>query len=150
MAQDSKRRQLFYLVNQVTQHQNLLRELKIGLAEIFAAETGQPLRVVGLAYGVDTDGLGIEIENMPNLKALDRRIDEIKGKRDQCQRKSQKIEFTGADGSQHLHWRPSRRWQRYNQGLQRIYRLRGEKTKTYLYTLSNQLCRGYVTIGVGN
>jgi putative transposase len=103
-----------------------------------------------LAYGVDTDGLGIEIENMPDLKALDRRIDEVKGKRDHCQRKSQKIEFTRADGSQHLHWRPSRRWQRYNQVLQRLYRLRREKTKTYLYTLSNQLCRGYVTIGVGN
>lgn len=48
VAQDPDRRQLFYLVNRVTQHHNPLRELRAGLAEIFAAETGQALRVVDL------------------------------------------------------------------------------------------------------
>jgi putative transposase len=103
-----------------------------------------------LACGVDTNGLGIQIENMVHFKALDRRIDEVKGKRDRCQRRSQKIEFSRAGGSRHSHWRASRRWQRYNQVLQCLYRLRREQTKTYLYTLANQLCRTYVLIGVGD
>jgi putative transposase len=103
-----------------------------------------------LAYGVDTDGLGIEVENMANLKALDRRIDEIKSKRDRCKRKSKPVSFIRSDGSCHSHWRASRRWYHYNQVLQRLYRLRREQTKTFLYTLANRLCRDYGIVGIGH
>jgi len=103
-----------------------------------------------LAYGVGTDGRAIEIENMPNLKALDRRIDELKGKRDRCQRKSKLIQFAREDGSIHRHWEPSRRWRRYNQALDRLYQLRREQTKTFLFTLANELYRQYDVIGIGN
>jgi putative transposase len=103
-----------------------------------------------LAYGVGTDGRAIEIENMPNLKALDRRIDELKGKRDRCQRKSKLIQFAREDGSIHRHWEPSRRWRWYNQALDRLYQLRREQTKTYLFTVANRLCREYDLIAVGD
>jgi putative transposase len=117
----------------------------------------KPLKIIALdpnhknlAYGVGTDGQAIEIENMPNLKALDRRIDQMKAKRDRCKRKSKLITFIREDGSIHRHWEPSRRWYRYNQVLQRLYRQRREQTKTYLYTVANALCRQYDLIAVGD
>lgn len=48
LAQSPGRRQLYYLVNRVTQHQNPIRELQAGLAETFAHQSGQALRVVDL------------------------------------------------------------------------------------------------------
>jgi putative transposase len=103
-----------------------------------------------LAYGVGTDGQGVEIENMPGLKALDRRIDELKSKRDHCKRGSRLIEYIRDDGSVHRHWQPSRRWRRYDEALTRLYRLRREQTKTYLFTVANKLCREYSVIAVGD
>lgn len=48
VAQAPDRRRVYYLVNRVTQHDNPVRELKNGLAATFAAQTGQPLRVVDI------------------------------------------------------------------------------------------------------
>jgi len=129
---------------------------------VFSVDVSQPTskvprRVIALdpnhknlAYGVGTDGQAIEIENMTNLKALERRIDELKSKRDGCQRKSKLVQFAREDGSTHRHWQPSRRWRRYNQALDRLYQLRREQTKTYLFTVANRLCREYDLIAVGN
>ena len=89
-----------------------------------------------LGYLFDLTGKAIEIDNMPTLKTLDRRIDELKGKRDRCQRQSQLVTFAREDGSLHQHWKPSRRWRRYNQSLERLTRLRREQTKTFLFTLA--------------
>ena len=103
-----------------------------------------------IGYLLDNRGKAIEIENMPNLKLLDRRIDEVKGKRDRCQRRSKRIEFVRADGSMHRHWQPSRRWQRYNQVLERLYRLRREQTKTFLFTIANALLEAYDLVAIGD
>ena len=103
-----------------------------------------------LVYGVGVDGRAVEVENMSNLRALDRRIDELRSKRDRCRRRSKLVEFTREDGTLHRHWRPSHRWQRYNEALDRLYKLRREQTKTYLYTVSNALCREYDVIAVGH
>jgi len=103
-----------------------------------------------LAYLVDTLGNGIEIDNMPTLKLIDRRIDEVKSKRDSCLRQSQRVEFGRDDGSVHRHWEPSRRWIRYNDALHRLYRLRREQTKTFLFTLANELYRRYDVLGIGD
>jgi putative transposase len=120
-------------------------------------EAEKPLRVIALdpnhknlAYGVGTDQRAIEIENLAVLKKLDWRIDELKAKRDRCQRRSKLVEFVREDGSVHRHWEPSRRWKRYNQALQRAYRKRRDQTKTYLYTVANALNRQYEVIGVGD
>jgi putative transposase len=121
------------------------------------ARREEPWRVIAfdpnhknLAYGVGTDGRAIEIENLAQLKILDRRIDEVKGKRDRCQRKARLVEFTREDGSVHRHWKPSRRWLYYDRVLQRLYRQRREQTKTYLYTVANGLCRQYDVTAVGD
>lgn len=103
-----------------------------------------------LAYGVGTDGQAIEIENCPVLKTLDRRIDELKSKRDSCKRRSKLVQFEREDGSIHRHWQPSRRWQKYDQALEKLYRQRREQTKSYLYTVANALCGQYDVIAVGD
>ena len=43
-----------------------------------------------LAYGVDTDGKAIEINSADWLKTYDKRLDELKSKRDRCNKKSKK------------------------------------------------------------
>lgn len=102
------------------------------------------------AWLVDTRGNGIEIDNLPTLKLTDRRIDKVKSKRDKCLRQSRLVEFGREDGSVHRHWEPSRRWTRYNDALNRLYRLRREQTKTYLFTLANELYRRYRVVGIGD
>jgi putative transposase len=103
-----------------------------------------------LAYGVGTDGRALEIENCSQLKALDRRIDELKSRRDRCKRQARLVCFAYEDGTLHQHWQPSRRWQRLNRALEKLYRQRREQTKTYLYTVANALCREYDVIAVGD
>jgi len=78
--------------------------------------TGKPLSpgsVVALdpnhknfAYAVGTDGKATEVHNPYFLKTLDKRIDQLKAKRDKCKKKARLI--TRDDGSQF--WLPSRRW----------------------------------------
>ncbi len=48
VAQQPERRRVYYLVGRVAQHENPLRELRDGLAELFGAQAGQTLRVVDL------------------------------------------------------------------------------------------------------
>lgn len=48
VAQAPDRRRVYYLVNRVTQHDNPVRELRSGLADAFADQAGQPLRVVDI------------------------------------------------------------------------------------------------------
>jgi putative transposase len=87
------------------------------------------------AYAVGTDGKATEIHTPYFLKALDKRIDQLKSKRDNCKKKSQLI--TRADGS--TFWLPSRRWLMLNARLQEVYRIRREQTKQFLYTVANRL-----------
>ncbi len=125
--------------------------------ELPETDVSEPVRIIALdpnhknlAYGVGTDGQAIEIENLATLKRLDRRIDELKSKRDRCKRRSRLVQYTRDDGSIHRHWEASRRWKRYDQALQRAYRKRREQSKTFLYTVANALCREYEVIGVGD
>ena len=99
-----------------------------------------------LVYAEGLDGKATEIYNPYFLKTLDKRIDQLKAKRDHCQKKAKQI--TRPDGS--TFWLPSRRWQYLNTRLQEVYRIRREQTKVYLYTVANRLCRDYDAIGVGS
>jgi len=98
------------------------------------------------AYAVGTDGKATEIHNPYFLKTLDKRIDQLKAKRDRCQKKSKLI--TRADGS--MFWLPSHRWLMLNARLQELYRIRRDQTKQYLYTVANRLYRDYDAVGIGN
>jgi len=99
-----------------------------------------------LAHGVDSEGGSFEIANPWFLKQLDKRIDALKGKRDRCVRKSELI--TRENGRQY--WRPSRRWRRTNDALDRLYKLRRDQTKSFLYTVANKLFKIYDHVGIGD
>ena len=99
-----------------------------------------------LVYGVGTDGVAVEIQNLTHLKLMDARIDELKSRRDKCKKKSVKV--TREDDT--YFWKSSRRWEFFNKKLDEAYRIRREQTKTFLYTLSNQICKQYDIISVGD
>lgn len=99
-----------------------------------------------LGYGVDTEGVATEIANPWFLKALDRRIDEVKSLRDRCRRKSVRVVRPGGSVS----WRPSRRWRKLNALLDELWRVRREQTKVYLRTVANRLYREYDAVFVGD
>ena len=44
-----------------------------------------------LMMGVDQDGNTYEFENLPQIKYWDRKIDELKSRRDRCMRKSEYV-----------------------------------------------------------
>jgi putative transposase len=98
------------------------------------------------AYAVGTDGKATEIHNPYFLKSLDKRIDQLKAKRDRCKKKAKQIRRE--DGS--TFWLPSTRWLMLNASLQDVYRKRREQTKQFLYTLANRLYHDYDAVGVGD
>jgi putative transposase len=98
------------------------------------------------AYAVGTDGTATEIKNPYFLKGYDKRIDQLKSKRDTCKKKSRLI--TREDGSQF--WLPSRRWLMLNARLQNVLQERREQTKQFLYTVANRLYHDYDAVGVGD
>lgn len=99
-----------------------------------------------LVYGVDSENNAIEVENIDILKGIDAKIDNLKSRRDKCKKKSIKVERENGSSF----WKPSRRWTFFNNLLNEAYRIRREQTKTYLYTLANQICKRYDVILVGN
>lgn len=105
-----------------------------------------------LAYGVDTNGNAIEIAAPQWLKTYDRRIDELKSKRDRCNKKSTKSKVLDEKGNStgkefHL---PSKRWNKYNHALKSTLRKRREQTKTFMFTSAHCLYRDYDCIGIGD
>ena len=105
-----------------------------------------------LAYGVDTAGKAIEIESPHWLKKHDKKIDELKSKRDRCERKAKKMAVLDATGKPtgKEYYLPSRRWIKLNKTLERALRTCREQKKTSMYTTAHALCRRYDCIGIGD
>ena len=105
-----------------------------------------------LLYGVDNACNAIEVAGLDWLKNFDKRIDELKSKRDRCNKKAKLVEvldYTAMPiGKQR--WQPSKRWTKYDIALQKTYAKRREQIKTFCYTLANALCRKYDLISVGD
>ena len=99
-----------------------------------------------LSWGVDNFGNSIRIEYPRHLKSFDEKIDEVKSKRDKCVKKLHK-RYTNEKKSYYL---PSRRWQKLDDTLKKMYAKRQEQTKHFLYTLANNLCSKYDYITIGN
>jgi putative transposase len=99
-----------------------------------------------LGYLVDSEGKAIEIANLSFVKGLDRRIDEVKSRRDECNRNSKKIERS--DGS--VFYKPSRKWKFFQDYLDELHRIKREQIKFSLYAFSNELIKEYDLIAVGN
>ena len=86
------------------------------------------------------------------LKPFDKRIDELKSKRDRCNKKAKLVEVLDYEGKPmgKQRWQPSKNWSKYDRALQKVYAKRREQIKTFCYTLSNALCREYDLISVGD
>lgn len=105
-----------------------------------------------MAYGVDTEGHAIEIAAPRWLKHYDKRMDELKSKRDRCDKRAKKEIVTDQQGKSigkevRL---PSKRWQKYHRTLEKALHKRQEQTKTFVYTLAHKLCQQYDCIGIGD
>ena len=107
--------------------------------------------IKNLSYGVDNQGNSIEIEAPYWLKIYDKRIDEIKSKRDRCKKRSKLIDILDKDGKKtgRRRWNTSRRWQRFDATLQRLLAKRREQTKAYLFTI-NKLFKEYDLVTIGD
>lgn len=104
------------------------------------------------AYGVDTNGKAIEIRAPKWLKAYDTRLDELKSKRDRCNKKSKKVtvlnekgELTGKELSL-----PSKQWGKCDKALKRALHKRREQTKTFMFTSAHSLFRDYDCVAIGD
>lgn len=102
------------------------------------------------AYGVSNTGIAVEIENLKPLRQLDARVDDLKAKRDRCQRKAQPTTKSPPDETRSKTWSPSRRWKFLNRQLDKAYQKRHDVTKTFLFTLASYLCHNYDVIGIGD
>lgn len=106
-------------------------------------------------YAVSSIGEGFEIHNPYFLKNLEKRIDELKSKRDKCNKKSKKMEEERIDpvsGEKiiHSYFVPSKRWIFLNNIIMSLSRKRQEQTKVFLYTLANMLFKHYDIVSVGD
>jgi putative transposase len=105
-----------------------------------------------LAYGVDTQGKAIEIAAPKWLKNFDKRLDEIKSKRDRCNKKVKKVAVLDQKGDPtgkefHL---PSKRWKKYDGALKSALHKRREQTKTFMFTSAHRLFKDYDCIAIGD
>lgn len=102
-----------------------------------------------LVYGVDNRGVAFEVQSPKWLKRLEKRLDELKSKRDSCKRKSYLKEVV-ISGKIKKIWEPSRAWKKYHKVLHKMLQKRREQTKTFMYTLANALCKKYDCVGIGD
>ncbi len=100
-----------------------------------------------IGYAEDTGGVGIEIKSVQRLvKRWQCAIDYLKSRRDQCKKKSVKVDL----GNGRFYWRPSRRRAYFDRALQRAYRKRREQIKHLLFALANRMYRSYDLVLVGD
>ena len=104
------------------------------------------------AYGVDSRGKAVEIASPNWLKKYDKRLDELKSKRDRCNKQSKRKPVLSADGKEtgKHYFLPSKRWNQFNTLYLQVSRKRREQTKTFLYTLAHRLFKEYDCVAVGN
>ena len=104
------------------------------------------------AYGVDAEGKSIEIEAPDWLKTYDKRIDELKAKRDRCKKNFKQVDVLDSQGKPtgKKHWQSSRRWIKYNHTLEKVLAKRRDQTKTFLFTLANMLFSLYRIVIIGD
>ncbi len=170
MGDESKRQSLIFtlkephlLKSQKIRNLRIVKQAGIYYAvftvQVLLVEKKQIRRVIALdpnhknmAYGVDSEGQAIEITAPHWLKLYDKRIDELKSKRDRCDKRAKKIIVKDPQGNPTGKdvLLPSKRWQKYHSTLEKALHKRQEQTKTFVYTLAHRLCRYYDCIGIGD
>jgi putative transposase len=84
-----------------------------------------------LAVSYDNKGQSIEFQNLYHVKVIDKRIGDIKSKRDKCKKLS-------------------RRWHYLNEKVLEVYRVRRKQIQVGFRTIANYLCKHYDLIGIGD
>lgn len=105
-----------------------------------------------LAYGVDLEGNAMEIASPTWLKVYDKRLDELKSRRDRCIKKSKKVAVTDDQGNPtgKEFYLSSKQWNKYDQALKSALRKRREQTKTFMFTSAHRCFRDYDCVGIGD
>ncbi len=134
----------YYAVFTVEKEETPLKEI----AKVIALDPNHK----NFAYGVDLEGKAIEIEAPNWLKKYDKQIDQLKAKRDHCDKKAHKIAILDKEGKDtgKFYYKPSRRWSRLNSTLNKSYNKRREQTKTFMYTTAHRLIAEYDCVGIGD
>lgn len=99
-----------------------------------------------LAVGMDDQGRSYELKALSStLKYWDKRIDEIKSKRDRCERFAKLIitPYTA-------YWKPSKRWGYLNRALERAELTRREQIKQMLYSYAHYFSKKFDHIFIGD
>ncbi|GJM17767.1 MAG: hypothetical protein DHS20C13_30940 [Thermodesulfobacteriota bacterium] len=147
------------LISQNPKGLKLIKLKRMLLEDAYPKEIMRSCNIVALdpnhknfSYAVDSDGIAVEIEAPKWLKIYDKRIDEIKSKRDRCKKRSKQIEIIDKEGKStgKKRWQPSRRWIKYNHILEKALAKRRDQTKTFLFTLANRLFRSYDIVIIGD
>lgn len=103
-----------------------------------------------LAYGVDNEGMALEIQAPYWLKIFDVRLDELKSKLDRCKQQSRLAKFIDEKGIVHQRWKTSRRYIKLRKTYDTALAKRRELTKLFCYRTANILCKQYDLIAVGD
>ena len=104
-----------------------------------------------LCYGVDLTGKAIEIAAPLWLKKYDKRLDELKSKRDRCKKKSKKATILNEQGELiKEYFLPSKQWTKCDNAYKKALRKRREQTKTFMFTTAHNIFRDYDCVGIGD
>lgn len=104
-----------------------------------------------LAYGVDNEGIAVEIQAPHWLKVYDKRLDELKSKLDRCKKKSQHIKTFDEKGALiNQWWESSRRHKKLSIVYKQALAKRREHTKLFCYRTANMLFKQYDLVAVGD
>lgn len=99
-----------------------------------------------LAVGIDHKGYSFELKSLSStLKYWDKRIDQMKSKRDKCLKKAHLVKTPHSQ-----YWKPSRRWEYLNRTLERAELTRREQIKQVLYSYAHYFGNKYDHIFIGD
>ncbi|WP_269411530.1 RNA-guided endonuclease InsQ/TnpB family protein [Lentibacillus daqui] len=99
-----------------------------------------------LAVGLGSDGKSYELKSMNALlKYWDKRIDEIKSKRDKCEKFNKLVCTPNV-----TYFEPSKRWKRLNHALEKAQLKRREQMKTLLFSYAHYFSKRYDAIYIGD
>jgi putative transposase len=104
-----------------------------------------------LAYGVDNEGIAIEIQAPHWLKIYDKRLDGIKSKLDRCKKKSRLITVTDEKGVLiKQRWEASRRFKKLSKTYKKALAKRRDQTKSFCYRSAHILFKRYDLVAIGD
>lgn len=96
--------------------------------------------------GTDNEGNSVEWQKLSVIKYWDKKIDELKSLRDQCEKIYRKKK-TEHGNTYTVH---SPRWNKINNALNKAYHCRREQIKTMMFTIAHALYQRYDVVLIGD